>query len=285
MKITEIIQKIEAYHPQVDGYEGCDGIKSGNPDVECTGVVCAIVPTMEVIRACIRLGANFLYVHEPSYYMTPDYPQWRGDFPNQVYEEKRALLEEHNIVIYRDHDHAHMHQPDSIFTGVIKYLGWEPYYERDNHDVPMGYAFHIPPTTVGDLGKKLIEDVGLHGMRFIGNPKDVIERVAIVGHLFPDGFGETIETETTFTDYSTEIIRAMEVGGIQAIIPGEVIEWNVLSYIRDGVEQGRPMACFNMGHFSFEQLGLKFAKDWIDEILGGAVSVTYVDTGDIWNFM
>ena len=41
-------------------------------------------------------------------------------------------------------------------------------------------------------------------MRYIGNPTDVIERVAIVGHLFPDGFGETIETETTFTDYSTE---------------------------------------------------------------------------------
>jgi putative NIF3 family GTP cyclohydrolase 1 type 2 len=86
MLIREVIEKIEAYHPHLEGYDGCDGVKSGNPDVECTGVVAAIVPTMEVIEKCIELGCNFLYVHEPSYYMTADYPEWRGDFANEVYE-------------------------------------------------------------------------------------------------------------------------------------------------------------------------------------------------------
>ncbi len=285
MKIQEVIDRITGYHPYIEGYEGCDGIKCGDPSVECTGVLSAIVPTMEVIRKAIELGYNLIYVHEPSFYLTPDYPTWKGNFPNKVYDEKRSLLDEHGIVIYRDHDHAHFHNPDSIFTGVIRHLGWEKFYLKDDRSVPMGYLFHIPSTSVANIGRHLSEAMGLNGLRYIGDPDAMISKIAIVGHLCPGLFGETIETEEYYTDYSTEIIRAMEVNGLQAIIPGEVIEWNVLSYIRDAVSQGRKAACFNVGHFSFEQLGMKYAAEWIEEITHGEVPVKYFDAGDIWRFM
>lgn len=131
MKNKEVIEKILQYHPPMAGYEGCDGYKSGDPDAECTGVVCALVPTVEVIRKAAALGANLIITHEPIYYMTPDFPQWRGPFENRVYEEKRAILQEKGITVWRDHDHIHVHQPDGIFTGVLKYLGWEDYYRPD----------------------------------------------------------------------------------------------------------------------------------------------------------
>ena len=50
--------------------------------------------------------------------------------------------------------------PDSIFTGVMKYLGWEKYYvtsEKSNIRVPMGYLFELPETTVEELGRYLEE--------------------------------------------------------------------------------------------------------------------------------
>ena len=72
MTIREITDKILEYHPKFDeDYDGCDGFKSGNPDDECTGIVSALVPTVEVIRKTAKLGCNLLYVHEPSYYSTP----------------------------------------------------------------------------------------------------------------------------------------------------------------------------------------------------------------------
>ena len=73
----------------------------------------------------MRWGANLLIVHEPTFYTSQDGPGWFEDFPNRVYAEKRQLLEESGIAIWRDHDHMHFHQPDSIFTGVLKGLGWE----------------------------------------------------------------------------------------------------------------------------------------------------------------
>lgn len=65
MTIREITDKILEYHPKFDeDYDGCDGFKSGNPDDECTGIVSALVPTVEVIRKTAELGCNLLYVHD-----------------------------------------------------------------------------------------------------------------------------------------------------------------------------------------------------------------------------
>jgi hypothetical protein len=82
-----------------------------------------------------------------------------------------------------------------------------------------------------------------------------------------------------------EIIRLMEEDGVQAIIPGEIIEWTTLSYIRDGIAQGKPMACYNIGHFSWEELGMKYAADWIKELVDGQLPVHYVPTGDAFSYL
>lgn len=283
MKIREIIEKIEAYHPYIPGYEGCDGYKSGNPDQICTGVACALVPTVGHIRKAAELGCNLLYVHEPSYYMTPDFPEWRGSFSNLVYEEKRKLLEENHIVIYRDHDHTHAHEPDGIFTGVIRYLGWEPYRIKIKDPPELCYLFELPERTVREWNDFLMEKIGMSGTRFIGDPDAKISRIAIVPHLYPDAFGKASEKDGYYDDLATQIIRLFERDRIQAIIPGEVIEWNVLSYIADGVMLGKPMACFNIGHFNFEELGARYAKDWISELIGPDVPVEYIHCNELWS--
>ena len=99
MKNCEVVEKILQYHPNIPNYDGCDGYKAGDPEAECTGIVSALVPTVEVIRKTADLGCNLIITHEPSYYMTPDFPEWRGPFPNDVYECKRQLLEQTGITV------------------------------------------------------------------------------------------------------------------------------------------------------------------------------------------
>lgn len=65
---------------------------------------------------------------------------------------------------------------------------------------------------------------------------------------------------------------------------GEVIEWTVLSYIRDGISLGKNLACINPGHFNWEELGARYAKDWLMELTENKVSVFYVPTGDMWKY-
>lgn len=284
MKISEVIDKILDYHPHLEGYKGCDEYKCGDPNVECTGVVSALVPTVEVIRKAAALGCNLIVTHEPISYQTPDFPDWKGSYPNKVYEEKQALLKETGIVVWRDHDHMHAHQPDSIFTGVIKYMGWEPYYEP----TPDFFNFYIniPETTVGELAHYIKEKLNLNGLRYMGRDTDKISKIALVGHIYPnsfmpDGMGE----DGFYHDYSMEVIRQMEENGIQAILPGEIIEWNALSYIRDGIAQGKPMACYNIGHFNWEELGMKYAAEWIKDLVGDELPVHYVPTGDAFSYV
>ncbi|CEN27895.1 Nif3-like dinuclear metal center hexameric protein [Lactococcus piscium] len=285
MKIQEVIDRLMAYHPDLGDAETCDGIKFGDAQVACTGIVSALVPTVEVIKQAISLGANLLIVHEPTSYLTPDWSTWRADFDCQVYDEKIALIQAHQLLIFRDHDHMHAHQPDQIFTGVLSYLGWLPYLTA-TQTVPFGFTIEFPESkTLQAINQELMTKIGMNGLRYIGNGQARIKKLAFVGHLFPDAFIPQQEKEDgTWTDYATEVIKSMVQDGIECIIPGEVVEWTVLSYIRDANAQGKNLACINPGHFNWEELGAKYAAAWLKEITDAQVPVTYVATGDLWQY-
>lgn len=85
-----------------------------------------------------------------------------------------------------------------------------------------------------------------------------------------------------------EIMRAMEQKGIELIIPGEIIEWTVLAYIRDAIAMGKNMACISIGHFNLEELGMKDFTGVVNELLSdvaNAPKVTYIQTEDGFNYV
>jgi putative NIF3 family GTP cyclohydrolase 1 type 2 len=285
MTNRDVVNKILAYHPQTPGYHGCDDWKAGNPDDECRGIATALVPTVEVIKKTAELGANLLIVHEPTFYTSLDEAGWFEDFGNSVYEDKKKLLEETGITIWRDHDHLHMHNPDGIFTGVLKYMGWAD-YARTITDTGLFSHFYIDlpeETTVRNLCLYIKEKLGLNGLRYIGNPDSSVKKIAFVGHLYPMPMMKKGKDGRNL-EYSVQIIRELE-EEVDVIIPGEIIEWTVMSYVRDAVQQGKNKAAINLGHFNWEELGMKYAKDWIDDLVKGEVPVTYVPGGDTYNFI
>lgn len=286
MKNQDVIDRILAYHPALESEEGCDGYKAGNPGEECRGVAAALVPTAEVIRRAASLGCNLLITHEPIFYQTPDFPQWKGSFPNQVYEQKRSLLERCGMTVWRDHDHMHAHRPDSIFSGVIRELGWEAYYRQPEGDTwDMSFRFELPPVTVGELGAFLKEKMGLNGLRYLGRPKDVVTRVAMVGHLCPGCFfPEGIGADGFYHDYAMDVIRMME-EEVEVIIPGEIIEWTALAYIRDALAMGKKKACLNVGHFNLEELGMADFAKTLRQLTKGELPVHYIPTGDSFSYL
>ncbi|MBR4469855.1 MAG: Nif3-like dinuclear metal center hexameric protein [Erysipelotrichaceae bacterium] len=283
MKIREVIDKILEYHPKFpESYAGCDEFKCGDPDDECTGVITSMAATVNVIRKAIELGANLIVVHEPTFYTSIDKGSWDETFDNEVYEEKKKLLDEHHIAVWRDHDHMHAHNPDSIFTGVLKYLGWQ---EKAVLDPDTGsyahYYVEIEPMKLKDLCHHLIDTIGMNGCRIIGDPEMMVSKIALVGHLFPSDY--RLKDGTT-GEYSVKVIECLEKGA-DVIIPGEVIDWTVLSYIRDANELGKKKAMINLGHFNWEELGMKYMKDWLSELLEDKVKVTYVAPGDMYRFI
>lgn len=282
MKNREVIEKILAYHPQFPAeYAGCDDYKAGDPEAECTGVICALTPNIHVLRKAIELGANLIVVHEPTFYTSADKGGWFEDFENTVYEEKKALIDEHGICIWRDHDHMHAHRPDSIFTGVLKYLGWEDKAVLDPDSVLFGhYLVTIEPETLRELCEEIIEKIGLNGLRYVGNPDAVVSRIAFVGHLYPMNYKKK---DGTTGEYSVKVIETLEKKA-DVILPGEVIDWTTLSYVRDAVELGKTKAVINIGHFNWEELGMRYMKDWLSDLVT-EVPVHYVPSRDMYGFI
>ena len=70
--------------------------------------------TVDIIRQASAWGAELLIVHEPIYYNHYDE---HSDDPFEC--EKRKLIEESGLTIYRFHDHPHCTDPDIITSGEI----------------------------------------------------------------------------------------------------------------------------------------------------------------------
>ena len=109
--------------------------------------------------------------------------------------------------------------------------------------------------------------------------------IATGGKQYKVSEGDIITIEKLGHSYDMEIMKYMETENIDAIIPGEIIEWTILSYIRDAAYMGKHKACFNIGHFNMEELGMKYAADWIGELLNNEIPVNYIPTEDGWTFL
>ena len=60
----------------------------------------------------------------------------------------------------------------------------------------------------------------------------------------------------SWTEYSVRVIETLEKKA-DVILPGEVIDWTTLSYVRDAMDLGMNKAVINIGHFNWEELGMK----------------------------
>lgn len=276
MKIREVIEAILAYHPSLGEHEKetVDTVKYGDVEAECTGIVTTIAPSVEVIRKTAELGYNLIITHEPVFYTHVDNTDWLET--NQVYKDKIALLEKHGIVVWRDHDHIHAHEPDHIFLGFAKEMGWDQYLEGDPgmKEGMTGTAlrFKMPKTTVRKLAEEVKQKMGLNMLRVIGNLDAEIEKVSIVAHVYPE-----------VPDMAHTALAERD--DMQVIIPGELVDWTLASYVRDAAQLGYPKAILAVGHFNMEEPGMHYLEEWVPGVIGNAAPVKFISAGDMYQYL
>lgn len=117
--------------------------------MEVKGVVSTFMATVDVIRQAIDLGANFIITHEPTWFSGADDTEWLSDDP--VYLEKKKLIKEHQIAIWRFHDHMHMDVDDGIYRGFDEELDWGKYRVNDGDLGWFGAVYELPETTLEEL--------------------------------------------------------------------------------------------------------------------------------------
>lgn len=281
MKISEIITKIKNYHQgivhgqPIDETKTRDKVLFGNTNQECSGIVTTCYASVDVIKKAIELGANFIICHEALFWYRGDFTDWLEEQGNKTYLEKKKLLEEHHMVVWRNHDYIHSGIPmkdgtyvDGIFHGVMKELGWENYLACDPTR-PM--IFEIPERSAEEIGHEWIEKFHLNGIKALGNLQTKVKKIAIMSHIM----GEI----------DKEIIRQMDQENIDCIITMELIDYTVSEYVRDSAMLGIDKAILAIGHFNVEEPGMKYMLEYLDDAIEEHIEAHFVPSTDMYQFI
>ena len=279
MKICDAIQIMKNYCKGI-GFDGNpidesktrDKILYGNPNQEITGIITTCYASVDVVKKAIESGANFIIVHEALFWNHGDHTDWLQD--NNTFKEKKKLLDEGNICVWRNHDYIHSGIPlgntytDGIFYGVMQELGWEKYLacpiEKPMH-------FELPETTVSKLGQMLKEKWNLNGVKIIGSLDSPVKKIWIPGHI--DG------------RMDNQILKTMEEENIDTLIVLECTDYTVAEYVRDSTMSGLPKTIIALGHFNTEEPGMKYMLNWLPEVLKIDVPMTFVPCADMFAFV
>jgi putative NIF3 family GTP cyclohydrolase 1 type 2 len=259
--------------------DSVDGVKAGDPATPVTGVVTTALATLAVLRRAVKAGANVVIASQPAFYSRTDArtpPAGRGGRggapaggPPQagtaditppadpVFAAKNAFIDEHKLVLVRLSEHWRLRQPDPLALGMAQAMEWTKYQAGSD---PRRYD--VPAATVGALVASIATRLGARGgIRLVGQPDTIVRRVG----LLPG---------------STPIQASLAMlPNVDAIVAGEVREWESVEYARDMVFTGEKKALILVGRIVSEEPGMRACAEWLKSLVPGVPS-RHIAAGD-----
>lgn len=254
--IQQAIDKIVAGIPNAPFAETVDTVKLGDTAQAMTGIVMTFMATCAVIEQAIARKANFIITHEPTFYNHLDKTAWCED--DAVYQAKRRLIEENNLVIWRFHDYLHKLQPDVTVMGMLRDFGWEAHLRPEEY-----WCADILPMTLRELVQHVKTRMGLDAVRVVGNPDLICKGVAVL----PGSPGH---------EWQIEALRKPD---IQVLVCGEINEWETNEYTRDAIHLGQQKALVVIGHAASEAAGMRSIVEWLAARLP-EMPIQFLETGN-----
>ena len=238
-QIIERIQKqISVPLPQ----DTVDTFKAGDPNKPITGIAVTMMATYDVLERAAASGKNLIITHEPTFYNHRDTTADLTQANDPVLAAKQDFIKKHGLVVWRFHDGWHRRNPDGILLGMTRALGWADYQNSENP-----HLFQLPETTLGNLANAVQKKLSIGSMRVVGDKNMKLTKVA----LLPGAGGPAPQ------------IRALERNDVEALLIGEVPEWETIEYAADATSQGKHKALLLLGHIPSEQAGMDECASWL----------------------
>jgi len=230
-----------------------DTFKAGDPATVVTGIATTSLATIDVMRRAVQAGANMIITSGPTFYSRADLPTppaGRGraaapPSPDPVFVAKNEFIKTNKLVVWRFSDHWRLRTPNPFTTGLMDALEWTKY--RATGD-PLTVT--VPSITldrpVEDVNRKL---KARGGMRVVGQGR---MRVRTIG----------------FLPGSAPIQMTLNLlPQVDALIAGEIREWESSEYARDTVSEGLPRALILLGRTLSEDPGMRACAQWLETIV------------------
>jgi putative NIF3 family GTP cyclohydrolase 1 type 2 len=262
--------------------DSVDTFKAGDPATAVTGIVTTALASLDVLGRAVKAGANLVITCEPTFYTHADLPTppvrrafpGRGGAPgaalatppppppppaapDPIFTGKNDFLKKHNLVVWRFSEHWRLRQPNPYAQGLAAALGWSKF--ADSSDPT---RFTIPEMSLDDLVQHVKKSLNARGgMRIVGDPRQGVRTVAVLPG-------------------STPIQAAVAVlPQVDAILAGEVREWESVEYVRDTVALGGKKSMTLVGRIASEEPGMQVCAQWLKTIVP-EVKSTWISAGD-----
>jgi len=219
-----------------------DTFKAGDPSTPITGIAVTMMATLDVIQRAAASDKNLVITHEPTFYSHLDNTADLEKHNDAVLAEKQAFIRDHHMVVWRFHDHWHRRKPDGIQFGMTHALGWEKFQDPSN-----AHLFTIPETTLKGLATSVKSKLDIVALRVVGDPNMRLTKVA----MLPGAGG------------SAGQIRMLERDDVEALLIGEVPEWETVEYAADAATEHRHKALLLLTHIPSEQAGMEECAHWL----------------------
>ena len=249
----QVIQRIQKNVGVPWRAETVDTIKSGSPDTPVRGIATTMMATLDVVERAAAAGKNMVITHEPTFYSHEDKTDALKDDP--TYQFKQAFLDQHNMVVFRFHDHWHAHKPDGIATGMVEALGW-----AKNADPQNPRQFLFDNITLADLATQMKDRLRIKAMRVVGDPNLKVHTVA-------GNWG--------YAGSSRPFARP----DLDVLVIGEAREWELIEYAADTITSGKKKGLIVLGHIPSEQAGMINCANWLKTFIS-EVPVEFVPAAE-----
>lgn len=253
----------------------CDHFIIGNRNNEVAKIGTTFMATVDVIKEAYKEGINFIITHEPTWFSGADDTNWLEDDP--VFVEKKRLLEETGISIWRFHDHMHMAADDGIYRGFDLEYGWGRYRipstkSKDIFD-EFGACYEIPETSLEELALFFKEKSDMKVIQLVGNPNMRVHRVGVL--VGGGSLGLGIENMP---------MKLMKIKNLDLVVCGDITEWTLPAYIRDATQLNMNKGMLILGHERSEEPGMKHMPEWMKSITG-EIEVIFLDAKEPFYYL
>ncbi len=238
----------------MEGWHGMiDSCKAGTPEHEVQKIAVCFAATPQVLRQAADWGAGLLITHEPTYYNHLD------EFHASVLsDQKKSLVEETGITIYRYHNSMHFRGVDYVSQVFLKLVGWKGTFDGGMH-----FTLNAP-TSPAQIIEDICRALHLPCLRRIGRRDGIVKKIG----LFLGARDESVY-EPFFTN-DTDLA-----------ICGEACEWQFGEPVREAAQFGMQKTMLLLGHVQSEKFAMEALAKKIDGKFSG-IPARYFECGDLF---
>lgn len=265
MKVSDAIDKLsQAIGAKSD--TPLEGLVAGDAGGDLRGIATCFAPSIDVLRQAIASGRNLIlcdahpfYLYDPMWSAQPGVKETLAAAPAS--EAKRKLVAEAGLTILRLRTAWEGAMPASASMALAQAIKLAPGHPSGRADFVL---CEMPATNAGALGLRMPG----HGCRVIGDPDWPVRKVAVAaGMATPARLGQMLADPS-----------------VDAVVAGEVIEWEGGPYMVDLQATGRRCALLLCGFAASLEPAASSWSAWAKTVLPGVSVDPFVDRDTfIWN--